>query len=104
MGGLLVALVPILEGLLGGSSVGSVLGGLTLAQWVSIAGAVLNLAEPEIEPKLKTDVEGIFRAHPILSALLDDVRNFGPQVAAQNAFKGVAAFGYESPNNPGIFN
>jgi hypothetical protein len=92
MGAILIALLPILQGLLAGTAVGTVLGGLTVGQWVAIAAALLTLETPEIESQ-------ITKLHPAFDKLLADAKQFGPQVAAENA----VAFDFEKPSNAGMF-
>lgn len=106
MGALILALLPILEGLFAGTAVPTILGALTLAQWGSLAAAIANLAAPAIEDVLKPEVsKGIAGLHPILAQLIDDIEKFGPQTAAEKAKDNAEriAFGFEDPKTPGVF-
>ena len=92
MGAILIALLPILSGLLAGSAVSTVLSGLTVAQWVAIAASLLTLETPQIESE-------ITKLHPVFDKLLSDAKQFGAQTAAENA----VAFDFEKSSNPGMF-
>jgi hypothetical protein len=97
-GALLTALVPILALALGTSSA-TILSGLTIAQWVAIAAAIVNLI-----PSLPAVVKEIEALHPIFKKLIADAEQFGAEVAGSNAAASAQAivFGYEDPANPGL--
>lgn len=97
MGAVLVALLPIISGLIAGSSFGAVIGGLTVAQWITLAAALLSLETPMAQAE-------ITKLHPIFAKLLADAQAFGPQTAAAKAKDNAEriAFGFEDPANPGM--
>jgi hypothetical protein len=78
--GLLVALIPIFNGLFFGSALSVVLAGLTIEQWaviaVSIAGLIVK--EPQVEAELR-------KIHTSVDKLIDDIKTHGHVVAAKNA-------------------
>jgi hypothetical protein len=85
MGPLLVALIPVIEGLAAGTPLALILSGLTIAQWVQIAAGVATLVTPIVEadaPKVLTFLENL---HPAFSKLIADVKSVGPSQAATNA-------------------
>ena len=92
MGAILIALLPILQGLLAGGAVSTVLGGLTVAVGGALAAALLSRESPQIESQ-------ITKLHPAFDKLLSDAKKFGPQAAAENAM----AFDFEKPSNAGMF-
>lgn len=99
MGAIIIALVPILQGLFAGTAINVVLAGLTISQWATIAGAIAGFITPIVEDALKPEVEAAIRGlHPVMNQMFDDVKNHGPQVAASNA----VAFDFEKPSNPGM--
>lgn len=77
------ALIPIIIALVGGQSIATVLGTLTVTQWVSIAGTLIT-AEPQL-------VAAFTALHPALQTLADAIKNnVGAEaagLAAQAAFK-----------------
>jgi hypothetical protein len=85
VGALLVALIPVFEGLAAGTSWSLILSGLTLAQWVQISAAIVTMITPVIEvdaPKVLTFLENL---HPAFVKLIADVKSVGPSQAATNA-------------------
>ena len=90
MGGMLMAIVPIISGLMGGATPVAVLGGLSLTQWAALAGAILNLEGADIEAALKKNPELIgliaaLRQNPVIEKLVSDVKNVGANAAANLA-------------------
>ena len=90
MGGMLMAIVPIISGLMGGATPVAVLGGLSLTQWAALAGGILNLEGPDIEAALKKNPEIIgivnaLRTNPVLQKLITEVKTVGVQNASLNA-------------------
>jgi len=74
----LLALIPVISGLIGGASIGSVFGMLTLTQWFGIAGA-LSSAEPAV-------VAAVRALHPVFADLITDVGQHGPTLAAKKTW------------------
>lgn len=81
---LLIALIPVIEALAAGTPIAAVIAGLTVTQWLNIAGAVAGLvALTEIEaPKVIAFFENL---HPDFEALVSNVKQFGPDKAAAMA-------------------
>jgi len=72
----MLALLPIVAGLVNGASLGTVLSGLSLGQWIAVAEAAAS-AEPEV-------VQDLSDLHPALAMLVDKVASgVGSEVAAQ---------------------
>ena len=90
MGALIIALIPIIRGLIAGVGIGIILSGLTAVQWAGIAGAIAGiLASPAAiaaDAALINEVEAEFRKlHPAFDRLWADVAEFGPKTAAEKA-------------------
>lgn len=89
MAALLVALLPLIGSLLGGSSVATVLAALSAAQWRAIAAAMLQAMAQA--PAVVTQLAAM---HVALGALLDNLRTSGdPTQAAGAARNWLAANG-----------
>ena len=74
----MLALLPIVMGLVNGGSLETVLSGLSIAQWVGIAEAAADAA-----PAVIQDMAAL---HPALAALTDALaKGFSPTVASQTA-------------------
>lgn len=69
----LLALVPLLSGLFGGASLGTVLAGVTAQQWISIAVMMAKLAPAEVNL-----LKGL---HPIFAAIHLQPLNLVPHIA-----------------------
>jgi hypothetical protein len=81
-----IALIPIIIALVGGQSIGAVLGTLTAAQWVSIATNMIS-AEPQL-------VAAFTALHPALQTLADALKNnVGAEAAGLAAAAAFKAFG-----------
>ena len=92
-----MALVPMLQGLLAGESVSTVMAGLTLAQWLNIAVAVISIEDPDVR-------NAVIKLSPIIAKVAIDADNLGPHMAAYAAHQQYAiAFGYEDPATPSMF-
>ena len=84
MGELLLALVPLLQGLLAGPGVTAALSGLTFAQWVTI-GIKALAAGPEVMDMLAA-------LHPAFDKFIEDLaRTENPQAAAKSVQQWLAA-------------
>jgi hypothetical protein len=77
--GILLALLPILSGLLSGGSAASVFGALSLSDWIGLAGSLVD-AEPSV-------VAAIRALHPAFDLLIGDLKLHGPLAAGTNAWK-----------------
>jgi hypothetical protein len=76
---LLLALIPIIQGLIGGASIGTLLGALSLSDWIGLAGTLVD-AEPAVAAALSA-------LHPAFSLLVHDVAAHGPHAAGTLAWK-----------------
>jgi hypothetical protein len=77
--GALLALIPIISGLIGGGSIASVLGALSLSDWLGLAGALAD-AEPAV-------VVAVQALHPAFEKLVEDIGTHGPKVAGTVAWR-----------------
>ena len=68
--GTLLALIPIISSLISGGSITSVLAGLTLGDWLGLAGALAD-AEPAV-------VLAVQALHPAFEKLVEDISRVGP--------------------------
>ncbi len=76
----LFALLPVIKlALAGSTALEATLAGLSLGQWVTIAGTLWD-AEPKV-------LDAIKALHPALQVLSDDVAIFGPEKAASRAWQ-----------------
>ena len=82
----MLALLPIVMGLANGGSIGAVLGGLSIGQWVGIAEAAADAAP--------TVIQDLAALHPALAALTGALaKGFSPTAAGQTAKDWLAANG-----------
>jgi hypothetical protein len=75
----LLALIPIISGLIGGASITSIFAALSLTQWIGIASALVN-AEPAV-------VVAVRELHPIFDALIESASTIGPTQAGTAAWR-----------------
>ena len=78
----LLALIPLIQALLGAAGGASVMGiftALSLGQWLTLAGALAD-AGPEV-------VLAVRALHPLLDLLAQDVERRGPQAAGTLAWR-----------------
>jgi hypothetical protein len=76
---ILLALIPIIQSLIGGASFASILGGLGLSDWIGLAGTLVE-AEPDVLAALSA-------LHPVFAQLIADTQHHGPQAAGKLAWK-----------------
>ena len=82
----MLALLPLVMGLVNGGSLGAVLGGLSIGQWIGIAEAAVNAA-PDV-------IQDLSALHPALAALTGALgKGFSPAAAGQTAKDWLAANG-----------
>jgi hypothetical protein len=77
--GALLALIPVISGLISGGSIGAVLGGLSLADWIGLAGSLAD-AEPAV-------VVAVQALHPAFDKLIEDISRVGPAHAGTASWK-----------------
>lgn len=75
----LLALIPVISGLIGGGSIVSVLGMLSLSDWLGLAGALAD-AEPAV-------VVAVQALHPAFERLVEDISRVGPAHAGTASWK-----------------
>lgn len=77
--GALLALIPVISGLIGGGSITTVLGALSLGDWIGLAGSLAD-AEPAV-------VVAIQALHPAFEKLIEDISRVGPLHAGTASWK-----------------
>lgn len=96
---LLAALLPILGPLLAGTPLATVVGGITLTQWIGLGGAVLGAAPSELTA-LNQIAQAIQPAFgQFISKLTNDVKNANSPHAAA-----ASAVGWFAQNGQGAIN
>lgn len=98
MGPLLMALLPVIEGLIAHEAIGTIFAGLTEAQWVTLASDILNIAEPQLAAGLTAKLKAL---RPEVDTFLTDIEG-GKSVesAAASVFFSFAPF-RPAPTIPG---
>ena len=77
--GILLALLPVLSSLFAGSGVAAAFGTLGLADWIGLAGSLVD-AEPAV-------VNALRALHPAFDLLVADLKLHGPLAAGTNAWR-----------------
>lgn len=98
MGALLLALLPVIEGLISHEAIGAILASLTEAQWVTLAADIVNIAEPTLASSLTATLKTV---RPEINTFLTDIES-GKSIegAAASIFLSFAPF-RPAPTIPG---
>jgi hypothetical protein len=89
MGALLLAFLPVIEGLVAHEAIGAIFAGLTEAQWVTLAADLLNISEPELAAALTTKLKEL---RPEVASFLADILLHGHEALDSAAASVFIAF------------
>lgn len=98
MGALLLALLPLIEGLVEGESLDAIFAAFTVAQWTTLASDILNIAEPALSGALKTKLAAL---RPSLATFVVDIESGKPVDLVATAIFDLYSAKRQAPTIPG---